>query len=640
MTCGPSLTTYRIVDQNTYWQLGATLDHVTVEDVIELAPLGGLGDGDVLPRIPPRWLARGCGDCTWWLASRCAPHVLKSIGAQWCAVGDCALGAVCPSAIAAANALVAVLDPGRGDVRVFAGDGRRVTVEIATAASGPIALGRDGTLYLVDGARVLRFDRDGRELPAWPAPANVDRIAVSPTTHAAWLVTSDASGLALYRRDGAAFVTATVAELDTAFPLTDLVAAGATGFCLELPAGPAAPVMACFDRCGRPTGAIPLPPPTPRAQLGSVQFALLDSGIQRCIWHRVVIEADIPVRTSIEVRLATVEDATGVASLHADDWQDVTQGTCDFLIDQPPGRYLCLMLVLHGDGVATPSVRRVRVEFPRSTSAEWLPAVYREDPTSSDFLDRFVSLFDASLGDLDRVITRFPALLDPASIPNDALAWLASVIGLALDPSTAPDRRRALIAAAPELFQKRGTPAGLAQVLELAFGVAPAIEELGLVDPFGRVGAARVGETRLFGSGRVRARLGSSKLGSTTIRAYGDQDQDARALLAYRVRVQLPATGDLVGVTPAIAQQRVTRIVAANKPAHVVVDVRIGGGAAILGPAFALGIDTALVGLAPTLLGQTTRLRRQTVLWPGRARAGAVLSIGRAAVVGAHTVLR
>src|SRR5262249_7162905 len=158
------------------------------------------------------------------------------------------------------------------------------------------------------------------------------------------------------------------------------------------------------------------------------------------------------------------------SALHPADWQDVTTGSADFLIDQPPGRFLCLALVLHGDGVATPSVRRVRVEFPRSTSAEWLPAVYREGLADRDFLDRFLSLFDASVADLDRVIARFPALLDPtsapASIPNDALAWLASVVGVVLDPGTAPDRRRALIAAAPELFRTRGTPAGLARVIE------------------------------------------------------------------------------------------------------------------------------------------------------------------------------
>jgi phage tail-like protein len=626
--------TFRVVDQYSYWQIGAAIDRVTVADVIELAPIGGLGDADVLPRIPPRWLARGCGACTWWLIAPCAPHLLRSIGETWCPVGDCALGAVCPSAVASSGDLVAVLDPGRGDVRVLTGDGRRVVVEIVTAARGPIALDRRGTLYVVDGTRIARFDRSGVEQPAWSCPDDVDRIAIA-TDHSVWLVTSTASGLALYRRSGDAFVPATVTELDAAFPITDLIAADANGFCLQLPAGPAAPVTICFDRCGRPGPAIPPPPPTPRAKQGSICFALLDSGIQRCVWHRVVVEADVPDRTAIEIKLATLEDPH--ALLHPDDWQDATIGATDSLIDQPPGRYLKLVVILHGDGVATPTVNRLRVELPRSTSAEWLPAVYREDPASRDFVERFMALFDASLGDLDRVITRFPALLDPGSIPNDVLAWLGSVVGIALDPSTAPDRRRALIAAAPELFRTRGTPAGLARVLELAFGVTPAIEELGLVDPFGRIGGARVGETRLFGAGRVRARLGSSKLGSTTIRAFGDPDQDARALLAYRVRVQMPGTGDLA--TP-LAQQRVERVVAANKPAHVVADVRIGGGVAVLGPALALGIDTALVGLAPTRLGETARLRRQTVLWPGRARAGAVLSIGRAAVIGAHTILR
>jgi len=305
VTCGPSPATFRVVDQYSYWQIGATIDRVTIADVIELAPVGGLGEADVLPRIPPRWLAPGCGPCAWWLASRCAPHLLRLVGETWCPIGDCARGAVCPSAIASAGDSLAVLDPGRGDVRVLAGDGRRVTLELATSASGPIALDRRGTLYVVDGTRVRRFDRDSRELPAWQAPSGIDRIAVAHD-HTVWLVTAGPSGLALYRRAGDAFVAATVAELDAAFPLTDLIAASDAGFCLQLPAGPAAPVVVCFDRCGCPGGPIAPPAPTPRAKHGSARFALLDSGIQRCSWHRVVVEADVPARTAIEVKLATL----------------------------------------------------------------------------------------------------------------------------------------------------------------------------------------------------------------------------------------------------------------------------------------------------------------------------------------------
>jgi len=62
------------------------------------------------------------------------------------------------------------------------------------------------------------------------------------------------------------------------------------------------------------------------------------------------------------------------------DWQDGPAGSFDFLIDQPPGRYLFLRLRLVGCGAATPVVRQVRLDFPRVTSLELLPPVYRGTP--------------------------------------------------------------------------------------------------------------------------------------------------------------------------------------------------------------------------------------------------------------------
>lgn len=636
MSCGPQATTFRVLDANSYWNVALVAkSNVTVGDRIELERLAGFGDGDILPYIPPRWLARGCGACTWWLACPHPARLLRSVGEQWVPAECCERDAVCPSAVAAASHRVAVLDRGRGDVRVYARDGHRVLLVIPTVAEGPIALDRDGTLYLVDGEHVRRFDRNGDELASWSAPAGIDRIAVTDD-HVVWLVVTASSGWQLFRRHDHQFVEATLDELHAAFTASDLVAATDDGFCLDLPSGGADPIRACFDRCGCPLddGAIPPPAPARYQQLGELEFALIDSGIPRCVWHRVRVEADLPPRTAVEVQVATVDDPA--ASLDAADWQPL-DSSADFLIDQPPGRYLHVRLVLHGDGLATPSVRRIRLDFPRSTSAEWLPAVYREDPAGREFVDRFVSLFDASIEDIDRVIARFPALLDPAHVPTELIGWLASLVGVALDPGISPARRRDLIAAAPALFQMRGTPEGLRSVIKTAFGVDAAIEELGATTPFQRLGAAHLGGTRLFGRGQVRATLGSSKLGATRIHAFGDPEQDVRGLLAYRVRIQVPAIGELA--TP-LARQRVTRLVDANKPAHVVATIRVGGGAALLGPELAIGIDTVLTGLAGGYLGTTARLSRQTILAPGTTRAGATISIGRDAVVGANTTLR
>ena len=161
-----------------------------------------------------------------------------------------------------------------------------------------------------------------------------------------------------------------------------------------------------------------------------------------------------------------------------DDWQDGGAASADFLVDQAPGRYLYVRLRLTGDGTTTPVVHRIRLDFPRVTSADQLPAVYTQDPAAADFTERFLSLFDAAFDEADRAVERYPALLDPGGVPDEVLPWLGGLLGLVFDPGWDATIRRNLIAAAPGLYRGRGTPAALSQVIKIVFGVDVAISEL------------------------------------------------------------------------------------------------------------------------------------------------------------------
>ena len=278
------------------------------------------------------------------------------------------------------------------------------------------------------------------------------------------------------------------------------------------------------------------------------------------------VDADVPPGTALRVAVAATEEAVVPG---AGDWQEAPPGALDFLVDQPPGRHLYVRLRLSGDGTATPVVRRVRLDFPRSTSADLLPATYREDPAADDFTERFLSLFDSSLGGLDRVVERYPALLDVHGVPDAALPWLGGLLGLAFEAGWDPTVRRALLAAAPELYRRRGTPWAIAEAVRIVFGVTPGIEELAARRNWLLVGErGRLGSVRLFGRSAARFRVGTSALGTAPLRSFGDPHGDPLSEHAYRFRVVLPPRS----VSPA-AEPALRRLVASQAPAHTAATV-------------------------------------------------------------------
>jgi phage tail-like protein len=352
---------------------------------------------------------------------------------------------------------------------------------------------------------------------------------------------------------------------------------------------------------------------------------------------------------------------------HPSDWQKSVDGSLDFLVSgQPPGRYLFVRVRLTGDGNATPRVRRVRLDFPRATSLDLLPAVYRENPDAEDFTERFLSLFDSTVGDIDRGIERYAALLDPEGVPEEVLPWLGSILGVAFDRSWSAEQRRAILRAVPELYRRRGTVEGLSAAIRLVFGFDPIIEELAAQRMWGALASktakkkdakgdctakepseiekqcerslgARVGEVRLFGRASARFRVGGSSLGRAPLLSFGNPDNDPLNESAYRFRVLVPPQP----IDSALWRERLQQLVESQKPAHTVATVRVGGGGFVLGTWSSVGVDTSLTPTPAPVLGRegNVRLRRMSVLWPGRTGRREGVAVGETAVVGMQIVM-
>jgi phage tail-like protein len=354
------------------------------------------------------------------------------------------------------------------------------------------------------------------------------------------------------------------------------------------------------------------------------------------------VDADVPTDTAFRIQVASSDSDDRLP--HSLDWNTLPDSATDQLIDEPPGRYLYVKIELHGTEAASPLIRRVRIDFPRVTSLEQLPAVYREDPDAEDFTERFLSLFDAATEDLDAAIERFPALLDPAGVPEEVLPWLAAFLGLVFDSAWDAALRRRLLQAAPTLFAQRGTLAGLRNAIEMIFGVRPVVQERVIQRAWGALGAdSKLGAVRLFGKSTARFRLGRSALNAASLRSYGNPDHDPLRSEAHRFTVLLPPAA----IRDADGLASLERLIAQQKPAHTLHAVRVGGKGFIVGRTSVVGIDTQLLAPDPPVLGSAarpcempgnTRLSRTSILRPGANVPVRGVGVGNA-LVGLNTVL-
>ena len=157
--------------------------------------------------------------------------------------------------------------------------------------------------------------------------------------------------------------------------------------------------------------------------------------------------------------------------------------------------------------------------------ARGLPGVYQEE----DFLTmRLTEAFDQILAPVISTLDNLPAYFDPHVAPEDFLGWLSGWVAFDLDETWDLAVRRDAVARAVDLLRRRGTASGLADEVELVTGASVEVVENG--------GTA-------WSLDASSPMVGSPK-----------------PALVVRIHVEDPGTID---------HERIDRIVAAAKPAHV-----------------------------------------------------------------------
>ncbi len=226
--------------------------------------------------------------------------------------------------------------------------------------------------------------------------------------------------------------------------------------------------------------------------------------------------------------------------------------TYEVPVHAAPGRYLWIELVLTGTDRVSPTIGALRVERPGHALLGALPRAWSRREEDAAFLQRLLAPAEGLLHELDRRAAERAALVNPRSIPTEAMDWLASFAALTSDRRWSEPARRTLIAEVYPLFRQRGTLGCLLRLMEIYLGHRPTIIEtwrlrgltgviLGatpLRAPVETIGGAG---SRTSGLGRFAVGDGSATAHRFTALVPGRLTTEQRAVLGHILADHRPA---------------------------------------------------------------------------------------------------
>lgn len=211
----------------------------------------------------------------------------------------------------------------------------------------------------------------------------------------------------------------------------------------------------------------------------------IDSRILGCRWFKIKTSSKIPERTSVSLYYLAKdlpEDSKYKPAENDPSWKLLKENIHEMEAQRldARGEHLWIKIKVQSidHGKTTPFIDRIRVfSSGRHSYLDYLPAIYRENKSSREFLEKFLTIFQTMMEDIESECDNITALLDPAETPAGFLPWLSTWVGTIYDETWKEDCWRAFLAKAVKLYEKRGTRVGLEEVLEIYIGQKPTIVE-------------------------------------------------------------------------------------------------------------------------------------------------------------------
>ena len=229
-----------------------------------------------------------------------------------------------------------------------------------------------------------------------------------------------------------------------------------------------------------------------RAAIGVYCMKAIDSGESGFRWDRVVVEAELPPDTALQVyAYAADRKAWG-------GWNDLDEGLRSIPGDPagaihevfgPPaarsgdfylrctGRYLWLAFELTATGGSNPVIHAVRLWMDADHMVDYLPAIYREE----DFTRRFLSIFNSMYADMERVVEALPGRMDYEHTDSGMLRYLANWV--CVERADGPGQLRERIRTALADYEDLYTVEGVRRSVRRLTGKDPILIEHAQVSP-------------------------------------------------------------------------------------------------------------------------------------------------------------
>lgn len=198
-------------------------------------------------------------------------------------------------------------------------------------------------------------------------------------------------------------------------------------------------------------------------------------------WHRLkAMIAPLPAEAHLQLYVYSGTSSasppvpsSAATSFAVPPWSQLPLDIAESLFPGAALDHVWIGVEFNGEGLTSPALTQMRVDFDHQTYLQYLPSIYRDEPQSRHFLDRFLALFESLLSEAETAIADLPRLFDPAAAPREFLAWLGGWLALDLSEAWDDAQQRQLIADAFEIYAHRGTVEGL----RLAVGRFAGIEE-------------------------------------------------------------------------------------------------------------------------------------------------------------------